>query len=109
MRFDNPRGYRNGWLVMNLRNDTLGVNIDIPPIIQRDLEEYYRLRNQDEDGGLDALTVAAWAASVRAAHKVGWLNGLDVSDLESWKPAKTRFVAEGLADALLEAVTIPKD
>ena len=92
---------------MRKENAKLGVTLDIPPIIQRDLEEYYRLRKA---GGItDPEVVEGWRHTVLAGKKLGWLDSLDVSDIEDWPPYKTRFVAECIAEAIVEAVTVPKD
>ena len=91
-----------------VENEKLGIVVDIPPITQRILEEYYRLVKDDPARPADHTTAESWAATTRAAIKLGWLNGVKADDIQEWLPAKTRFVAITVGAAILEATEIPK-
>ncbi len=90
---------------MKFNNTKLGVTIELPPILQRDLEAYYRAVREFDVA--DPLVVEAWRASIEAARSVGWLNGTE--DVGLWEPRMVRFYAECITEALTEATAIPKD
>lgn len=91
-----------------VENKKLGIVVDIPLFTQRKLELYYRLIKDDPARPTDYTTAESWAATTRAAIKMGWLNGGTDEEIQEWLPAKLRFVALTVGAAILEATEIPK-
>lgn len=94
---------------MKIVHKTLGVDIEMPEILQGQLEEFESIIQPDvvsvSEG--NAQLARFNGAVVRAAAQVGWLPGLNPDDIEKMKPAKVSFLATEISGALIQAREVP--
>lgn len=94
---------------MKIQHKGLGIDIDMPEILQGKLEEFEReteaaISYVNEHG----LQVAIFNGSLlRAAVKVGWLPGIEIDEIPNMPPAKVAFIASQITQALIDARDVP--
>lgn len=94
---------------MKIVHKTLGVDVEMPEILQGQLEEFEAIIQPHvalvNEG--NAQLAKFNGAVVRAAVQVGWLPGLSEDDIAKMKPAKVSFLANEVSAALIQAREVP--
>lgn len=94
---------------MKIVHKTLGIDIEMPEILQGQLEEFEVLLQPHvasvNDGSVQLATFNG--AVVRSAAKVGWLPGISEDDVSRMKPNHITFIANEISRALIDAREVP--
>lgn len=91
-----------------VENKTLGLSFELPEILQGELEVFEAEVEPFVSSGGSKIN-SLYGAIVRAAAKVGWLDGagIKVEDVSKMKPKAVQFIGENIFAHVGEAREIP--
>ena len=91
-----------------VENKTLGFDFELPEILQGDLE-VFEAEVEPFVANAGTKINSLYGAIVRAAAKVGWLDGagIKVEDVSKMKPRAVQFVGENVFAHVGEAREVP--
>lgn len=87
-----------------VKHKTYGFDFELPEITQGSLEQYEKALNSltKDMGGIELAVFNG--AVVRAAVKVGWLDGhINPDEIDNWKPGKTGYLTKQISAHVVEA------
>jgi len=91
---------------MKIEQEGLGVSYELPDFRQRDVEEFWNIR-RELDGGDRLSGTERNGNIVRAAARLGWLEGLKEKDVDDMRPNAVSWLANAIADAIAKAFEVP--